>query len=143
MATEKGPQKMTANAALFEAGVRAGFWAKQRWPRHAEKALQQTLGVNEWDAERILAGRLSKRLLELMLRKFGWRFAAFILEPYCGAAPRLDAELIDLKERLTRLEREHEETRDAKPDSRADAGSASGGGSVARDPCRALEGEAR
>lgn len=143
MATNEAPRKMTGAAAFFEAGQRASFWAKQRWPRHAEKALQQELGISEWDAERILAGSLSKRLLELMLRKFGWRFAAFILEPYCGAAARLDLELIELKDRLARLEGELRETSDATTIRPADAEPSPGAGPVASGTRRSMEGGAR
>lgn len=141
MARDEERRKVTGVAALSAAGQCASAWVRRRWPRHAEKALQQELGISEWDAERILAGRLSKRHLELMLRKYGWQFAAVIFEPYCGAALRLDIELANLKERLARLEREHEGHRDATAMGAADAGAASGDGCLAPDPGRALERE--
>ena len=88
MPSDEKPQKMMLDAAIPEVRSRAAEFARMQWPQHAEKMLQQHLGVSESSAERILARKASNRLLSLMMARWGWPFASFVLEPLCGSVDR-------------------------------------------------------
>lgn len=147
---------MQGEAALYEAGQRAAWFVRQIWPRYAEKELQRQLGLSEATAERVLAGRISKSVLEKLLRTFGLPFMTFVFAPYIGAGGddigqaakaadiALRAELIEIKDRLARLERgPNQKGSDAStpnPAGADNAASASGHGAVARHARRAMGG---
>jgi hypothetical protein len=101
MGTKSKGRKMQGDAAFFEAGQRFAWWARTQRPRHTQKWLQAELEISEAKAERALAGEVSKDILERALRKWKWRIATVILEPYCG-----QLRYVNEMERLDRIEGE-------------------------------------
>lgn len=88
MPSERKPQDMMLDAAIPEVRSRAAAFVRMQWPQHAEKRLQQELGISEASAERILARAASNNLLSRMMVRWGWPFAHFVLEPLCGSVDR-------------------------------------------------------
>jgi hypothetical protein len=84
MGTKSKGRKMQGDAAFFEAGQRFAWWARTQRPRHTQKWLQAELEI-----------------MERALRKWKWRIATVILEPYCG-----QLRYVNEMERLDRIEGE-------------------------------------
>lgn len=84
MKTHRRLHKLNAEASVFEVRQRAGLFARQVYGPGAEKALQREFDISESSAERILRGQASMPHINALLAKWGWRAAAFILEPLCG-----------------------------------------------------------
>ena len=100
MATVRKRLRMQADAAFAAVQERAAHFARQMGP-HAEKRLMRDLDIEEWTAERVLMRRASWPVIAKMLKAYGWRCAAFVLEPVCGQVDRLElAHKIEANRRL-------------------------------------------
>jgi len=145
MPSDEKPQKMMLDAAIPEVRARAAEFVRMQWPQHAEKLLQQELGISEASAERILARSASGKLLQKMMMRWGWPFASFVLEPLCGAVDRgallrrldaLDAKAEEAEATAQRARQEAKELRleilaGGRPDL---SGRVAGGGGERPDP---------
>lgn len=100
---------MTTAALHQQIGARCAVALREEFPRDTANHLQAELGLCEATAKKYLAGHLpSGANFAAMLKRFGPRFAAFVLEP-CGpwtAGLRLGAELDTLEERAAALKEE-------------------------------------
>jgi hypothetical protein len=68
-----------------EMGRRVAAWMRDLHPRNTAKEVARALNVSEHTTKRVLEGQLPQnRLLVTMIRVWGKRFAAYLLEPAVG-----------------------------------------------------------
>ena len=76
-------KKMTADV-----GALVGQWCRNRpeWP--TAKHMARDLNISVSTAEKVRAGkRPANRLFDDLVRRYGWEFLFYVMEPAAGAAP--------------------------------------------------------
>jgi hypothetical protein len=114
MSLSKSDKKMNAAAVHAEVGGRVSYWLRQEWPVKTAESASVEFNVSVATAKRWIAGHApTMKHLSAMLRKWGKRFAAFVLEPTGDWTVewRIEAELEALQTRLADLEEEYQRLR--------------------------------
>jgi hypothetical protein len=114
MALSDSDKKMSTAAIHMEVGERVAFWLRQEWPTKTAENAAAAFNVSVPTARRWVGKQApSMKHLAAMMRRWGKRFAAFVLEPTGDWTVewRIEAELEALQTRLSDLEQEYQRLR--------------------------------
>jgi hypothetical protein len=116
------PVSETANNLV---GDRVAWWLKLAYRDSVAKRAAQQFAVSEGTAKRWKRGIApTSEHLAAMAKAFGWRFVEFIYSPVCAGPDydsRLSADILQLKQRIARLEDTKNEGSAAGDQGRSDA----------------------
>ena len=97
------------DGVTIEMGNRVASWMRQAYPRDAAKLAARDFECSPHTAKKWLLGeRPANKHLDMMAKRWGKAFVAFIYEPIVGPWRHyaMDQELEDLKSRIAAIERE-------------------------------------